>query len=105
MPRALWVIRACWSAAFLTVAAAHAGSDTLARTPSEDSGRRLKLLYVMEYDCQFDWEPVQLEKGLTDEVLAWLMSLPDRLTMTTQQPLGEELMASCLLFVCVGRPQ
>ncbi len=96
MPRALWVPWACWSAAFLAVAAAHAGSDTLARAPSEDSGRRLKLLYVMEYDCQFDWEPVQLEKGLTDEVLAWLMSLHDRLTMTTQQPLGQELMASCL---------
>ncbi len=105
MPRALWVVWACWSAAFLAVAAAHAGSDTLARTLPKDSGRRLKLLYVMEYDCQFDWEPVQLEKGLTDEVLAWLMSLHDRLTMTTQQPLGQELMASCLLFGCIGRPQ
>lgn len=100
MPRAL-IVWACWSAAFLSVAAAHSDSDTLAQTPSQSgSGRRLKLLYVMEYDCQFDWEPVQLEKGLTDEVLAWLMSLHDKLTMTTQQPLGKELMASCLL---VGR--
>ncbi|KAA6417366.1 MAG: hypothetical protein FRX49_12695 [Trebouxia sp. A1-2] len=48
------------------------GSNTLARTPSQDSGRRINLLYVMEYDCQFDWEPVQLEKGLTDEIpKAW----------------------------------
>ena len=35
----------------------------------------VKLLYVMEYDCKFDLEPVHPEKGVTDEVLAWLMGL------------------------------
>lgn len=61
-------------------------------------GRRLKLLYVMEYDGKLDWQPVQLEKGLTDDLLAWLINLHDRLTMTSQQSLGEELMASRLTF-------
>ena len=46
----------------------------------------------MEYDCVFDWEPVKLEAGVTDEVLAWLLGLKDRLTVTSQQALGEDLM-------------
>ena len=56
--------------------------------------RPLKLLYVMEYDCMFDWEPVHLEKGLTDDMITWMLNLQDRLTVTAQQPLGEELVVS-----------
>ena len=52
----------------------------------------------MEYDGKLDWQPVQLDKGLTDNLLAWLINLHDRLTMTNQQPFGEELMASRLTF-------
>ena len=52
----------------------------------------------MEYDGKLDWQPVPLEKGLTDDVLAWLINMRDRLTMTTQRPLGEELMASRLTY-------
>ena len=55
-----------------------------------------KLLYVMEYDCVFDWEPVKLEQGVTNGVLAWMMQLQDRLTLTSQTPLGQELMVSLL---------
>jgi len=93
MPRALWLM---WAA--FTVFTSLANSETLVQSPLQDPGRRLKLLYVMEYDGKLDWQPVQLEKGLTDDVLAWLISLHDRLTMTIQRPLGEELMASRLTF-------
>ena len=55
----------------------------------------------MEYDCIFDWEPVKLQTGVTDDVLAWMLNLQDRLTVTSQNPLGEELMvrsvALCVL--------
>ena len=53
-----------------------------------------KLLYVMEYDGYLDWEVVTLEQGVTDGVLAWMMQLQDRLTLTTQTPLGEKLTVS-----------
>ncbi|DBA98213.1 TPA: hypothetical protein ACH3X1_001139 [Trebouxia sp. C0004] len=87
MPRALWIM---W-AVFIAFTS-QANSETLVRSPLQDPGRRLKLLYVMEYDGKLDWQPVQLEKGLTDDVLAWLTNLRDRLTMTIQRPRGEELM-------------
>ena len=48
----------------------------------------------MEYDCIFDWEPVSLGRGVTDDVLAWLAGLKDRLTVTSQKPSGEDLMVS-----------
>ena len=66
------------------------------RTPPER--QELKLLYVMEYDCMFDWEPIIREQQLTDGVLAWMMNLRDRLTVTAQTPLGEELMVSLVLL-------
>ena len=85
----------CWSA-IMTLAAAEAITPTVVRPPSQVPARPVKLLYVMEYDCKFDWEPVHPEKGVTDEVLAWLMGLHDRLTVTAERPLGEDLMASLL---------
>ena len=54
-----------------------------------------KLLFVLEYDSFVDWEAVTLEQGVTDDVLAWMMQLQDRLTLTTQTPLGEKLLV-CL---------
>lgn len=93
MPRALWFV---W-AAFIALTA-QAKSETFVQSNLPDPGRRLKLLYVMEYDGKLDWQPVQLEKRLTDDLLAWLINLHDRLTMTSQQTLGEELMASRLTF-------
>ncbi len=92
MPRALWFL---W-AAFVALTAQ--ATQTFVQSTLQDPGRHLKLLYVMEYDGKLDWQPVQLETGLTDDVLAWLINLHDRLTMTSQQPLGEELMASRLTF-------
>ena len=59
------------------------------RAPSE-----LKFLYVMDYDVMFDWEPVLLEKGVTDGLVAWLTKLRDRLTVTVEKPLGEQLKVS-----------
>ncbi len=53
---------------------------------SDLTARHPKLLYIMEYDCKFDWEPVKLERGLTDDVVAWLLNLQDRLTVTAEQP-------------------
>ena len=88
---------AWWSAAVLTLAAAVAASKVCTPTASEARTKRLKLLYVMEYDCIFDWEPVKLERGVTDEVMVWLLNLQDRLTMTSEQPLGEELMVRLLV--------
>ena len=41
-------------------------------------------------DCKFDREPMQPEKGVTDKVLAWLMGLHDRQTVTAKRPFGEE---------------
>lgn len=84
--------------AFAALLAAAAGTfadpakvQTL-RTPPKR--QELKLLYVMEYDCMFDWEPISLEQELTEGVLAWMTNLHDRLTVTSQMPLGEELMVS-----------
>ena len=89
-------------AALLAAAAEVAGTDvvppTLSQTPSDTRTQPLKLLYVMEYDCMFDWEPVKLEKGLTDGVLAWMVKLQDRLTVTSQRPLGEGLMVRHMCF-------
>ena len=65
---------------------------------SAQANRPPKLLYVMEYDCIFDWEPVSLETGVTDDVLEWLSSLKDRLTVTSRQPLGDELIVSLHLL-------
>lgn len=93
MPRALWVL---W--AIFVALTAQADSETLVQRTLQDPGRRLKLLYVMEYDGKLDWQPVQLEKALTENVLAWLINLHDRLTMTSQRPLGKELMASRFTF-------
>lgn len=56
-----------------------------------------KMLYVMEYDCMFDWEPVKLEEGVTN-VVAWMMQLQDRLTLTPQTPRGDELMVSLVHY-------
>ena len=83
-------------AALLTAAAGTlvdpaADSPKRPRTPAE-----LKLLYVMEYDCMFDWEPV--EQGSAHGVLAWMMQLQDRLTYTSLTPLGEELMVSLICY-------
>lgn len=65
---------------------------TPAHTPTPN------LLYVMEYDCMFDWEPVKLEEGLTNGVLAWMTQLQDRLTLTSQSRLGDELMVSLVIY-------
>lgn len=95
---ALWLVWACCSVALRVPAAADAAIDGLTPETSNASnslqghGRHLKLLYVMEYDCIFDWEPVKLQTGVTDDVLAWMLNLQDRLTLTSQNPLGEELM-------------
>ena len=86
MTRVLWTIWACWSA-MMTVASAKTVK------PSQVPARHVKLLYVMEYDGKTDWEPVQPKKGVTDEALAWLLGLHDRLTVTLERPLGDELMA------------
>ena len=82
-------------AALLTsTAALHADpaaeSPEMLRTPATP-----KLLFVLEYDSFVDWEAVTLEQGVTDGVLAWMMQLQDRLTLTTQTPLGEKLLV-CL---------
>ena len=53
-----------------------------------------KLLYVWEYDCIFDWEPVQVRDDLTASAISWLLSLHDRLTVSRHKPLGEDLMVS-----------
>lgn len=53
-----------------------------------------KLLYVWEYDCIFDWEPVQVTDELAANMIAWLLDLHDRLTVTLQKPLGEDLTVS-----------
>ena len=53
-----------------------------------------KLLYVWEYDCIFDWEPVQVRDDLTASAISWLLSLHDRLTVSRHKPLGEGLMVS-----------
>ena len=74
-----------------TVADPAASPPKALRTPAMP-----KLLYVMEYDCMFDWEPVKLEQGVTNGVLAWMKQLQDRLTLTSQTPLGQELMVSLL---------
>lgn len=73
----------------VTLADRAAGPPKALRTPAMP-----KLLYVMEYDCIFDWEPVKLEHGVTNGVLAWMARLQDRLTVTSQTPLGQELMVS-----------
>lgn len=73
----------------VTLADPAAGPPRALRTPAMP-----KLLYVMEYDCMFDWEPVKLEQGVTGGVLAWMTQLQDRLTLTLQTPLGKELMVS-----------
>ena len=80
---------ACWLA-FALAAAAASVSSAQAEAETEPvlwqtTSRQPKLLYVMEYDCIFDWEPVKVEAGVTDEVLAWLLSLKDRLTVTYQR--------------------
>lgn len=51
----------------------------------------MKFLYVMDYDGLFDWEHVLLEKGVTDGLVAWVTKLRDRLTVTVEKPLGEQL--------------
>ena len=53
-----------------------------------------RLLYVFEYDGSTDWETVTLDHGVRNGVLAWMMQLQDRLTLTSETPLGEKLMVS-----------
>ncbi|KAA6425351.1 MAG: hypothetical protein FRX49_04844 [Trebouxia sp. A1-2] len=53
MPRALWVL---W--AIFVALTAQADSETLVQRTLQDPGRRLKLLYVMEYDGKLDWQPI-----------------------------------------------
>ena len=81
-------------AALLTSTAAHLADPAaepvkILRTPATP-----RLLYVFEYDGSSDWETVTLDQGAKNGVLAWMMQLQDRLTLTTQTPLGEELMVS-----------
>ena len=88
-------------AALLTSSAALANPAgeplKMPRTPATP-----KLLYVMEYDGYLDWEVVTLEQGVTNGVLAWMMQLQDRLTLTTQTPLGEKLMVSLSYYDTVS---
>lgn len=66
------------------------GHGTDASTPGP------KLLYVWQYDCIFDWEPVQIRDQQSSSMITWLLSLRDRLTLTRQKPLGEPLMVRLL---------
>lgn len=49
------------------------------------------LLYPFEYDSHSDWELVPYDDASV-EVVTWIMGLTDRLTVSRQLPLGQDLM-------------
>lgn len=85
-----------WACALLAqqcpTTAASSSEDTLLSHAADASDSGPKLLYVWEYDCIIDWEPVQVEDTPTASMMFWLLGLRDRLTVTRQRPLGQALM-------------
>lgn len=49
-------------------------------------------LLVFEYDGQFDWEVVHMTDARTMSAVEWMRSLPDRLTQSSVDSAGQELM-------------
>lgn len=49
------------------------------------------VLLVFEYDGSFDWEVVHKD-ARTKDAVEWMRNLPDRLTQTSADPAGQELL-------------
>lgn len=83
-----------WLAAFCEVQASLPPhySNTVQDFGSKASSAGIPSLYVWEYDNQFDWEPVRSDNWMTTQVIKWLCSLRDRLTVSLDKPLGEPLL-------------
>lgn len=51
------------------------------------------VLLVFEYDGVFDWEAVRVgDTATTDSVIQWMRDLSDRLTESSVNPYGQDLM-------------
>ena len=53
---------------------------------------RPDVLLVFEYDGLFDWETVRIGDAWTTSAIGWIRDLADRLTQSSLNPAGEELM-------------
>ena len=69
----------CWISALVGLLLL--GPHLLVNSEKAECQQELDLLYVLEYDGRFDWEPVHLSDPDTPAVLGWLLNLSDRLTV------------------------
>ena len=53
---------------------------------------RPDVLLVFEYDGVFDWEAVRTGDAWTTSAIEWIRHLADRLTQSSLNPAGQELM-------------
>ena len=53
---------------------------------------RPDVLLVFEYDGVFDWEAVRVGDTATTSLIEWIRDLPDRLTESSVNPDGQDLM-------------
>lgn len=60
------------------------------------------VLLVFEYDGSFDWEVV-LKDARTKDAVEWMRNLPDRLTQTSADPAGQELLVRTyrIIQICI----
>ena len=64
----------------------------------QSTGKHQQILYAFEYDNHpFDWELVPYEDVSAGPV-RWMMGLKDRLTMSREHPLGQDLTVGLLLL-------
>lgn len=61
------------------------------RKPAASAKGHPDLLYVFQYDGQRDWAELRTDAPFTASAVTWLLSLRDRLTMTSKRPLGDSL--------------
>lgn len=53
---------------------------------------RPDVLLVFEYDGLFDWEAVRVGDAWTTSAINWIRDLADRLTQSSVNPAGQDLM-------------
>lgn len=85
------------SSAFCAAAALRSGRTAPPARPD--------VLLVFEYDGLFDWEAVRIGDAWTTSAIQWIRDLADRLTQSTANPAGQDLMVpsgplncSCILL-------
>ncbi len=79
-----------------TAAADHAYTHLVAQTG------RPRLIYIMEYDMDFDWQQLAYTQKIQTGLVSWVFSLRDRLTVSPHNYRGNDLQVQHHTAVLLG---